>query len=200
VDGSARTFIASAPVYDSTYAKAVGGLINGILFFPDGTRYDINSANNSNLPTGHVTGIYDTKGNYTQVNLDQNPCPTGNGCEADPNFQVTDPLARSTNVVLANVADSAVEDKISFPGAGGATRTAYVIYSQMGNALISTQTLANLNCLFPVSVLPSTAGAGQFDPWVISSIQLPNGQQYSFYYNRVPIYLTQLATGCNIGR
>ena len=61
VDGSAKTFIASTTISDYTWVQPREFQIGGMLFFPDGTRYT--------LAGGQVTDIYDPKGNYTQILL-----------------------------------------------------------------------------------------------------------------------------------
>jgi hypothetical protein len=73
IDGSAKTFIASNSITDQTWVQPHQYLIDGTLFFADGTRYDVNSAGNPSFPAGHVTGIYDPRGNYTQILLDEPP-------------------------------------------------------------------------------------------------------------------------------
>ena len=183
VDGSAKTFIASAPVVDETWVAPKMGVINGMLLFPDGTRYDVNSAGNPNLPFGHVTGIYDPKGNYTQILGDQPPCTIAPPCTPSdqPMFQVQEPTDRYTAVFLANVAASPVQDVIIYLGAGGALRDVWVNYSQMSSVLAARQSIDDYSCLFFFA--RTTEAGNPFNPWVISSIVLPNSEQYSFLYN-----------------
>jgi len=175
VDGSAKTFMASATVYDDTYVQPRESQISGTLFFPDGTQYQFLDG---------VTGIHDPKGNDTQILLNSPPCGQSNPCQPNVEsfFWVEDPDGRSTSVTLANLADSVVQDSILYSGADGAARWSHVVYSQMQSVPISGQTEQDLRCLFPS--LTSTEGTGNlFNPWVISAIVLPNSQQYSFLYN-----------------
>ncbi|MGC9951151.1 MAG: hypothetical protein ABSF64_32750, partial [Bryobacteraceae bacterium] len=181
IDGSAKTFVASNSIADQTWVQPHQYLVDGTLFFADGTRYDVNSAGNPSFPAGHVTGIYDTRGNYTQILLDELP---SNSSGDIAGYWVQDPDDRRTFVSLADLGSPPVQDAIQFTGAGGAIRYAYVQYTQMQYALIQGQgqAIQTLGCLFPNLAL-SLGGSSTFDPYVISAIILPNSEQYSFLYN-----------------
>ena len=107
---------------------------------------------------GYIIQIQDGNGNSTAINY------TGGG------FTVTDPLNRVTTVT-----SSANSDTIQFPP----SRTITVNWDQMGNHLRSGFSVSNTGTLFPTANSSST----QFNPWIISSVVLQDGSEYTFQYN-----------------
>jgi RHS repeat-associated protein len=173
-DGSAITFISSSTIYDPMeYADLSGPVttttgtgIAGWLFFPDGARYTIMS--------GDVSQIRDRNGN--QVNI----CEGGwSGCTG---YSATDPLSRITSFTYASFPNGATvaSDTIAFTGFNGASRTVTVNYGQLSSYLAPGQNLQTYGCLFPDLTNGSTQT--DFNPYVTTSIVLPNNQSYSFLY------------------
>jgi RHS repeat-associated protein len=161
-DGSAATFISTSPIFDSTLAKS--GLLapSGSLFLADGTRYDIGG--------GQPLAIYDANGNAISASLSTAGAPT---------LTVQDPIGRVTNVYYGNISFAPVNDVIVFSGVGGRSRAVVVNYVKMDTVMAGGQTTQDRGCLFPE--LPDAYGT--FDPWVVSSVSLPNNQSYAFLYN-----------------
>jgi hypothetical protein len=158
-DGSGLTFIAQSTVYDSLEEAPTGGGVQGTLFFPNGTRYTTDS-------TGNVIEITDRNGNMVTIQ----------------GGIATDPLGRTTTVTYAQFPTGATQaaDTIQYSGYGGASKSITVNYGLLSNYLVSGQGLQTPACLFPELV-----GSEQtpFNPYVVTSVQLPNNTQYSFLYN-----------------
>jgi RHS repeat-associated protein len=165
-EGPSMTFIAEdaqnnwTPVTDAPTVATFG--VSGVLFFPDGTRYRIDG--------GQVSWIKDRNGNMTSFAY------TGALVT-----QITDPLGRLINITYADFTSSTPHDIIRFNGFNGQPRTIQVFYSTMHtvfrdqglSALTVAQLFPNLN-----------GGQGTYDPTVVSSVELPNQQSYTFKYNQ----------------
>lgn len=161
-DGSATTFISDNTIYDQVVAP--GGLgafdVSGVLLLRDGTRYRVD--------LGRITWIRDRNGNKVTFDYDAN----------DRVVTITDSLKRTLDIVYAS--GTTTYDQITFKGSGGATRTIRVNYSVM-SAVLYSGTTKTYRQLFPELSGASTTSV--FNPNVVSSITLPNNQQYQFRYN-----------------
>jgi YD repeat-containing protein len=74
-------------------------------------------------------------------------------------------------------------DQITYKGFGGAARTIRVHYTPLSQALradYSPQQALSEYQLFPEL---NAASEGIYDPRVVSSVELPDGRRYRFYYN-----------------
>lgn len=162
-DGSAATFISDSDIFD---AWGFGGATNyppsGYMMMNDGTRYRIED--------GEIRWERDRNGNqmtfaYTSVNHWL--------------ASVTDQLNRQVTITYGTP-PAAPYDDITFKGFGGATRTIRVNYTLLQNALRSGFTIQTDHALFP-----ELNGYYNLNvnPKVTSSITLPDGRQYQFFYN-----------------
>jgi YD repeat-containing protein len=161
-DGSAITFIAQSPVYDSLAEGPTTIGVQGWLFLPNGTRYTTDSS-------GNVVQIEDRNGNKVSI-------------QGGQSGTVTDPLGRTTTVAYAQFPTGATTaaDTIQYNGYSEATRNVTVNYAYLHTALTSGQGSSSIACLFP-----ELSGSTQtlWDPYVVTSVVLPNGKQYTFSYN-----------------
>jgi RHS repeat-associated protein len=159
-DGTAMTFVPNAPIVedqdpDPGHAQ---GAPSGTLYFRDGRRYLIQ--------TGFVTAIVDRNGNTTTLAYDQY------GRLAS----VTDPLGR-TITINQNLPGGGAE--ISWMRSVSLTRSLKIRYGQMNTVLAAGQTVKTYAELFD-----AYGGSSYlFDPQVVTSVELPDGRQYSFKYN-----------------
>jgi RHS repeat-associated protein len=169
-DGSAATFISDTTVYDGGGGSALF-YPSGYLMLRDGTRYRIDG--------GNVTWMRDRNGNKVSFTYDT----------SHRVLIITDSLNRQVTFTYANFT-STFSDQITLKGFGGATRTIFVNYANLSTVLRTTnprsepasryqiQTYKNL---FPL--LNNASSTTNFNPSVVSSITLPNNQQYQFFYN-----------------
>ena len=180
-DGSAVMFVADSAVPE--YFTASGGSApgSGWLIFRNGVRYRINS-------DGYVSLIQDRNGN--QISLTYS---------AGALTQVVDPLNRTITFNTTYTGNSpqtatSAQDTISFKGFGGNPRSITVNSALLGAAGVLGSDLASgtayalqsPNSLFGQSACDGVVCGGSdapFDPLVISSVALPNGQAYQFQYN-----------------
>jgi YD repeat-containing protein len=159
-DGSSATFNSDADISDWVYADETPNFPpSGSLVMRDGTRFRVDG--------GLVTWMRDRNGNKVTFSYDTNQRVT----------TITDSLNRQTTVTYGQVGGY---DQITFKGFGGTTRTIKVYQSYLQSALRSDFSLQTYQQLFP-----ELNGAYNVasNPPVISAIELPNGQQYQFYYN-----------------
>jgi RHS repeat-associated protein len=178
VDGESAMFVANGNVNDQLFGSTTsignpnpGAAISGRLFLRDGTVYTI-SAN------GTVTKLEDANGNEVQFQYDSNNRVT----------LITDQLNRQVSVAYnVDSNQNPTSDVITYTGFGGAvTRQITVKYDLIGNGHLRTDqtsdssTLESYAALFPFLNGPSSA---TFNPRVISEVDIPNGQSYTFQYN-----------------
>ena len=102
-------------------------------------------------------------------------------------------LASSLNrQVTFSYADfvSTFSDQITFKGFSGLTRSISINYSSLSNALRTTNPrnepaaryqIQTYKGLFPE--LNNASNSTNYNPQVVSSVTLPNGRQYQFFYN-----------------
>jgi len=175
-NGSGVTFVSDSnyvetPGLADDYDRFPGG---GVLLFPDGTRYRIES--------GRVTYIQDRNGNRVSFTY-QVYGPNNYG----PLISITDSLNRE--IVIAS------NGVISFKGSNGADRTIVVASDTLSNLLATGQTLQSDHDLF--SSLGSDAGTGTYqNPSMPAYVQLPDGRRYNIKYNsHADVARIELPTG-----
>ncbi len=169
-DGTAATFVSDSIIYDKIQSKGASMIFpSGYLMLRDGTRYRIDG--------GGVTWLRDRNGNKLTFSY--------NGGVAT----ITDSLNRQVTYTYADFVNT-FSDQITVKGFGGATRTILVNYSQLANALRTTNPrnepasryqLQTYHGLFPE--LNNASSYSTWNPWVVTSVTLPNNQQYQFLYN-----------------
>src|SRR6185369_11675889 len=171
-DGNAATFTSDATIYDRPQSMGGGGIVNlsGYLMLRNGTRYRIDN--------GNVSWIRDRNGNkllfgYTDGRV----------------TSITDALNRQVTYTYANFVNT-FSDQISFKGFGGQNRTLLVNYTRLQYSLrttnprnepISRYQIQTYKGLFPE--LNNASSTTTWNPFVVSSITLPNNKQYQLFYN-----------------
>ena len=156
-DGSAATFTSDTDISDYIYDNPGNFPPAGYLVLRDGTRFRIDQ--------GLVGWMRDRNGNKVTFTYNYVQQLTS----------VTDSLNRQVTITYAD--QSTPYDQITVKGFGGAART-IKIYS--GSALRSDFSVQTYQQLFPEL---NGASNNPFTPGGITSVQLPNGQQYQFQYN-----------------
>lgn len=161
-DGTAATFISDQTIYDVAIAPGDAGEFapSGYLMFRDGVRFRIDA--------GRVTWLRDRNGNKITYEYDAN----------NRVIAITDSLKRVVNITYASGASTYHE--LSFKGYGGAPRTIRINFASMSTVLHSG-TVQTYRQLFPE--LSGGSSVTTFNPTVVSSVTLPNNQEYQFRYN-----------------
>lgn len=173
-DGSSVTFISDADITDLAKAPGTEGGVtrhSGFLLMRDGTRYRIDD--------GTVTWMRDRNGNLLSFGYDANKRVTA----------VTDPLGRQVTVAYdqAEGGQYGTCDRLSFTGFGGAARVLRVCKTNLGAALRTTRASDVTTPQTPKALFPELNGSNftAYDPTVVGSIWLPDGQQrYQLFYNQ----------------
>jgi YD repeat-containing protein len=162
-DGAAATFISDTPIQDYVIAPnpSPETYPSGYLMLRDGTRFRIQ--------VGRVEWMRDRNGNKLTFGYDSN-----NRVQT-----ITDSLNRV--VTISRNTGPGTFDQITLKGFGGATRVVRVNYSSMSEALRSDYpSTLTYKTLFPEL---NGSNTGYHNPSVVSSITLPNNQQYLIKYN-----------------
>jgi hypothetical protein len=162
-DGSAATFVSDATIYDYVISPNPEAEFypSGYLMLRDGTRYRIDG--------GGVSWLRDRNGNKFTFGYDSNA-----------QIQtITDSLNRV--VTISRNTGPGTFDQITYKGFGGTQRIIKVNYLSLANALRSDYP----STLTPKSLFPELNGSSTtpHNPTVVSSITLPNNQQYQIKYN-----------------
>lgn len=197
INGENMTFVADADIYDMIFYDAFGSPspwsaqsdIAGTLYLSNGTRIRVqNSFNN-------ITKITDRNGN--SINIDYG-VGIGSGTYNYVN-KITDSLNREISIIYGDhTSGTSYFDEIVYKGFGNSERRIRINYSPIGNALIPGESLAvpvfpgvTTRCyLFtqePCDPTPAGSSGPHYTPSttvVPTSIVLPNGKEYQFYYNR----------------
>ncbi|HEY4423150.1 MAG TPA: hypothetical protein VGN10_03035 [Pyrinomonadaceae bacterium] len=163
-DGSAATFISDQDIKDYILVPAGGNDLiypSGYLLLRDGTRYRFDN--------GTVSWLRDRNGNTITFTYDSFKRAT----------TIKDSLKREVSITYATT--TVLYDEIVYKGFGGASRSIRVNYAALSDpgslrAGYSSQTQAQL---FPIS----GASGSLYNPKIVRSVTLPNGQQYQFQYN-----------------
>jgi RHS repeat-associated protein len=159
-DGSNLTFVASQDIYDLPLGQGV----TGTLYFPDGTHY---IWTNPSLPPE----IEDRNGNTLTYSF--------TSTQYGGYFTVANVTNQSPKFTFTETPASQSYDTLTFPGYNSATRTVQVNYTLLQNAL-STGSVDTYASLFPEL---NGSSSTQFNPYVVSSIELPDSTTYSFLYD-----------------
>src|SRR5262249_39614510 len=162
--------ISDTTIYDKL---GIGGLSliypSGYLMLRDGTRLRIDS--------GNVTWLRGQNGNKIIFTYDS----------SNRVLTITHSLNRQGTFNYPH-SNSTFSDQITLKGFGGATRTISLNYSNLANALRTTNPrnepasryqIQTYNGLFPL--LNNASSTTNFNPLVVSSVTLPNNQQYQFF-------------------
>jgi RHS repeat-associated protein len=171
-DGNAATFISDAVINDRLTSGGGGSVVNvsGYLMLRDGMRYRVDN--------GNVSWVRDRNGNkllfgYTDGRV----------------TSITDSLNRQVTYSYANFV-STFSDQITFKGFGGQNRTILVNYTRLQFSLRTTNprnepasrySIQTYKGLFPE--LNNASSTTQWNPYVVSSVTLPNNKQYQLFYN-----------------
>ena len=179
VDGSMLQFIADSPVLEwNSNGSATPGfsgrgraVVSGNLVFPNGVTYRIDSS--------QVSWIRDRNGNKTTLGYANGPWYALDWyVSVHAPTQITDSQNRTTSI---NYNDSFCGGctTVTYPGAGGASRTIQIRLTNLSNGLLRSGSVSQMGALFPQGFQTTY----NFDPILASSIQLPDGSQYSFRYD-----------------
>jgi len=192
-DGSNAMFVADADVYDMVFQDVMGpspyqtqANISGMLYLNDGTRLRIESIFNN------VTRITDRNGNFMKLDY-----VTETGYTQGFLRKITDSVNREITIVYGDALQASFYDEIVYKGFGGTERRIRINYTGIGNVMLSGQSLGvplfpgvHTRCNFLSSGAPCDASSDPGQPHyatsllVPSSVVLPNGKQYEFYYNK----------------
>ena len=156
-DGSSATFVSDADISDYIYDNPANIPPSGYLMLRDGTRYLISG--------GRVMSMRDRNGNKVTFAYDG----------AAQLTSITDSLNRQVTITYSD--QNTPYDQITMKGFGGASRYTRIY---KGTSMRSDCPVQTLQQLFPDL---NGAGDGPSIPAGVTSVQLPNGQQYQFYYN-----------------
>jgi hypothetical protein len=165
-DGSALTLVASQDIHDfmpggitEDFTFSSQGFVSaGVLYFPNGTRYEISG--------GNITKIIDSNGNYITIAYD-------GMSRVDT---ITDSKGRSIDFIHDS-GEAVYTTEIQFPGTGGLMRFIYIRRARLEDVLLSG-TVSTIASLFGATTM-----MGTFNPVVTSEVELPNGKKYEFKYN-----------------
>jgi RHS repeat-associated protein len=168
-DGTSATFISDTPLHDSASPSGHGLIsgVSGFLTLRDGTRYRIDS--------NRVSWVRDRNGNKVSFTY---MGPFG------PVTGVTDSLNRQVTIAYRDLQGNPPYDQITYKGFGGATRTIRVHYTPLSQALRADH--SPQQALSVAQLFPELNGSDPFmiyDPTIVSSVELPDGRRYRFYYN-----------------
>jgi RHS repeat-associated protein len=165
-DGTDLTFVSDQDIVDSQQTSYP----SGVLIKRDGTQYRI-ALQSPNIGSS-VQSIKDRNGNSTSFSEQM----LSDGTEV---YTAVDPLNRTSTINVTGASPPTTQT-LSYPGAGGATRTVSINLSLLQNALAAGESPQTFQALFPeLDGSNSTA----FTSWVVSSIVLPDGSSYSMQYN-----------------
>ncbi len=165
-DGSHMTFISDTIIYDRINKSSLFLYTSGNLIFKDGTMYRIDN--------GAVSWIRDRNGNRVTF--------TYNNTQSPFSMTATDSLNRQVNVEY-NVNEGVpygICDKITFKGNNGVIRTIRVSKGNLAAALKPGESTRTMAQLFP-NISGDTGVVNPTD--IISSVWLPDGRRYQFFYN-----------------
>lgn len=195
VNGENAIFVSDADIYDCYLYDILGnvsacsGGVSGTLFLRDGIR--IIFGENTLDENGYnvrVDRIEDRNGNYFDFEYQTN---CANECPALT--KITDSLKREINLTYGDSSKSGFQDTITYSGFGGATRQLAINYEPVENAMLPGHTLSPIFpgvrniCEFPnPPVCPGPnygVGTPATSQQVVTSVSLPNNDQYRIYYN-----------------
>jgi RHS repeat-associated protein len=172
-DGSGVTFVSDSPILDRNGADFYSNgydrdSATGYLYFPNGVTYRVEGS--------RIRWIRDRNGNKVTISYF-----VSGQTETDHPSTITDSVGRTISISHNNNMGSYREDRITYLGYGGASRTIYVRKKPYGSSLFAG--LLNTTELFPSSGIgsPTAATASAVD--VPYEIELPNTRKYGIRYN-----------------
>jgi RHS repeat-associated protein len=195
-NGSNALFVADADIYDIVYIDVTGqptssytnqDNISGTIFLSDGTRMRVEGNFNN------ITKITDRNGNYMTMEY----VTAG----YDLNFlkKITDSLNREITIDYGDATQPSYFDEIVYKGFGGAEKRIRINYAPVETVMLAGQALGvplfpevHPRCYInatsapcdPTPAGPDPSGPSRAVSLVVpTSIVLPNGTQYGFYYN-----------------
>jgi RHS repeat-associated protein len=193
-DGSNATFVADADIYDMIFYDMFGNPspyssqnnIAGTLFLSNGTRIRIE--NNFNK----ITKITDRNGNYMNIEYVTEPGYTYFFLK-----KITDSLNREITINYGDSTQPSYFDEIVYKGFGETERRIRINYTGVGNVMVPGQSLGvplfpgvTTRCYMlssgaPCDPTPGGPSGPHYATSIVvpSSIVLPNGKEYQFYYN-----------------
>lgn len=193
-DGSNATLVTDNDVYDLMYVdwgspahpSQFQNLLTGTIYLSDGTKVSIGNTWNN------VTRITDRNGNYMTFDYETAITDQYNFLK-----KITDSLNREINIIYGDSSQPSYFDDIVYKGFGEAERRIRIHYEAVENAMLSGQSLGvplfpgvRERCYYlssgnPCPVPTPLPGSGFYATSlkVPSSIDLPNGREYRFYYN-----------------
>jgi hypothetical protein len=178
-DQPGMTFIADAAIREAPYYA--NGRVTGYLKMPDGTVYRVDAIDHNyqyySYSTLVVSWIRDANGNKTSFGY------TNSGY-ADVLTSVKDSLNREITIEYGvNEAPYGLCDRLTYRGYAGGNRVIHISAGNMSTALRNGSTIKTYKQLFP----ELDGAEDPFDPWVLTSIWLPDGdgvtRRYRFLYN-----------------
>lgn len=172
-DGTAATFISDTIIYDTPgIGSARTSLFypSGYLMLRDGSRFRIDG--------GNVTWMRDRNGNKASFTYNT----------SHQVLTITDSLNRQVTFSYADYS-STFSDQITFKGFGGTTRSITINHTPLTNALRTTNPRNEPASRYQIQtykgLFPELDGSASssFTAYQVSSVTLPNGRQYQFFYN-----------------
>ena len=178
-DGTDTIFVADADVIDGQ----TSGLINGKLILRDGTKFTFGF-------DSYLTQVEDRNGNLLRFVFSRT--------DSGGIYGVSDVLNRSETINFTECLNGCyappdTQDIFDHPGANGSRRQRVVNYAPLSSVLSAGESLQTYQALFP-----ELAGSSSqtYNPFVISSVALPDGTAYTMQYNAYgELTRLQLPTG-----
>jgi RHS repeat-associated protein len=193
-DGSNATLVTDNDVYDLLYVdwgspahpSQFQNLLTGTIYLADGSRISVGNTWNN------ITRVTDRNGNYMTFEYETAVTDQFNFLK-----KITDSLNREINIVYGDSTQASYFDDIVYKGFGETERRIRIHYTAVENAMAPGQSLGvalfpgvRERCYYLSSGQPCPAptpppGSGYYATSlkVPSSIDLPNGREYRFYYN-----------------
>lgn len=171
-DGSGVTFVSDQNITDTNF---MGGYFTttGVLYFPDGTHYRIDS--------GMVSWMKDRNGNRISFTYD--------GSQYNSKLtEIIDSMGREVNITYGNQDGTyGLHDLITYAGFDSGTRSIRVSYDDLDEALRSGSSLESWTDLFGGYGCPTGVTYCPDDedvnPEVVSSVWFPGDRRFRYYYN-----------------
>jgi RHS repeat-associated protein len=174
-DGAGIFFTSDSVIYDPPPSTDQNGC-HQILAYPMSGNLVLRNGTIYRFDTGRVSSITDRNGNKITYSY----AVAGGTNYQGPPSSIVDSFGRTTTIA------NGYPTTITYPGANGVLETITIVYGQVANLLRdpSDPIPTNVATFFPniqQNLIP--AGFPGF-PNVISQVILPNGQRYSFFYNK----------------
>ena len=198
VDGSNVIFVADTDIYDIIQINPFTLQPNprpinpsGTLILSNGTRIRIGNVPGTSF--NNLTKMTDRNGNYLTFEYE-----TEVGYSYGMLKKITDSLNREVTIDYGHATQTGYYDEIVYKGFGEVERRIRINYDAVENVMVPGQSLGTAlfpgvttRCSMLASGEPCDPGPGgpsgssyAYSIKVPSSIVLPNGKAYSFYYNK----------------